>query len=487
MRTDSERSAPDAAAEAHRLLETARREARAGSRASAWAACRAAAAIGRRTGDAVVVATAATLLTDRELVEWRTAPDRQAMCVEALRMLGAPGDDDPITRALRERVEAQLEALSTGWAEHVAVSRERLSPADVDERFASLRVAHGRAVGPGAAAARLVMADEAMAIGRAGDDDEVLAYGRLWRLDSLVQLGRRLEFNTTLGEFSGLVERLASPTWTWRLANVHACLALLEDRLDDVPAAVAAAERAGVEAGVSDAAFFDLILRSHVAQRTGVGVARVEAEVRAVIVDGPLLAQGWRAVLLADLGRADEAVAVWHTLAPHIAELPPESNEVLVATVGHARLAILADDRERAAVVLELLRPYAHLHVAGPATTPYGGPVSLTLAALANYLGDRVAARDWADDARERAEAMGAPWFVASSRAVLRGGTTLAPLSPRETEVARRVAAGDSNRAIADSLFLSERTVEQHVRNIMHKLALPNRTAVATWVARSGR
>jgi non-specific serine/threonine protein kinase len=54
-------------------------------------------------------------------------------------------------------------------------------------------------------------------------------------------------------------------------------------------------------------------------------------------------------------------------------------------------------------------------------------------------------------------------------------------LSPRELEVARLVADGLANKAIAARLHLSVRTVEVHVRHVLAKLALDNRTQLATW------
>jgi DNA-binding CsgD family transcriptional regulator/tetratricopeptide (TPR) repeat protein len=54
-------------------------------------------------------------------------------------------------------------------------------------------------------------------------------------------------------------------------------------------------------------------------------------------------------------------------------------------------------------------------------------------------------------------------------------------LSPREVEVLRLVAAGKTNHAIATELFLSERTVERHVSNILTKLDVGSRTAAAAY------
>ena len=57
------------------------------------------------------------------------------------------------------------------------------------------------------------------------------------------------------------------------------------------------------------------------------------------------------------------------------------------------------------------------------------------------------------------------------------------PLTAREEEVLRLVARGGTNREIADRLSISENTVKFHMRGILDKLHLRNRTEVAAWVA----
>ena len=56
------------------------------------------------------------------------------------------------------------------------------------------------------------------------------------------------------------------------------------------------------------------------------------------------------------------------------------------------------------------------------------------------------------------------------------------PLTAREGDVAALVARGLTNKRIAETLFISERTAENHVQHILTKLGLANRTQIATWV-----
>lgn len=59
-------------------------------------------------------------------------------------------------------------------------------------------------------------------------------------------------------------------------------------------------------------------------------------------------------------------------------------------------------------------------------------------------------------------------------------------LGEREREVLVELAAGRTNREIAQRLFISENTVRNHVKNILAKLHLANRTQAAAYAIREG-
>jgi DNA-binding CsgD family transcriptional regulator len=61
------------------------------------------------------------------------------------------------------------------------------------------------------------------------------------------------------------------------------------------------------------------------------------------------------------------------------------------------------------------------------------------------------------------------------------------PLSRRERDVAKLVAAGMTNRQIGERLFISSRTVDGHVERIRNRLGVRSRTEVATWALERGR
>jgi DNA-binding NarL/FixJ family response regulator len=71
-------------------------------------------------------------------------------------------------------------------------------------------------------------------------------------------------------------------------------------------------------------------------------------------------------------------------------------------------------------------------------------------------------------------------------RRVARTATGANPLSEREREVLQLVARGYTYRQAGTELFIAEKTVENHVRNILGKLHLSRRAELIRWAADHG-
>lgn len=65
-------------------------------------------------------------------------------------------------------------------------------------------------------------------------------------------------------------------------------------------------------------------------------------------------------------------------------------------------------------------------------------------------------------------------------------GESVRTLSRREREVLREVALGSTYKEIGETLFISEKTVENHVRSILDKLRLRRRSELIRWAVRRG-
>jgi DNA-binding NarL/FixJ family response regulator len=75
---------------------------------------------------------------------------------------------------------------------------------------------------------------------------------------------------------------------------------------------------------------------------------------------------------------------------------------------------------------------------------------------------------------------------AAAGRATPETDDAAEPISPREREVLRLLAAGYSNREIARALFIAEGTVKNHVSNILTKMCVRDRTRAVLKAAERG-
>jgi DNA-binding CsgD family transcriptional regulator len=116
-------------------------------------------------------------------------------------------------------------------------------------------------------------------------------------------------------------------------------------------------------------------------------------------------------------------------------------------------------------------------------------------AALLAAGGDRIQAAEHLDTAHRRAQELGAAHLVAEAddlarRARLRVGAAPADnpyrLTAREREILALVAEGLTDRAIGGRLFISHRTVERHVSNLLAKLAADRRSELVATALREG-
>src|SRR5262245_1147408 len=210
----------------------------------------------------------------------------------------------------------------------------------------------------------------------------------------------------------------------------------------------------------------------------------------------PVPALRWATTFLASRGAEDEAGACAERLA---AVSSGSANAEALAAIAHAlgEMALLNDDAEQAARqflhALELLREL-ELPLDRAETQLRAG---VSLAAV----GERETAVERLTDAYRTARKLGARPLAARARSELEllgeqvdrrrsravnGGLEEGGLSGREPGVVRLVAVGRTNREIASDLFLSPRTIDMHVRNILTKLDCRSRTDATRKAAELG-
>jgi len=161
---------------------------------------------------------------------------------------------------------------------------------------------------------------------------------------------------------------------------------------------------------------------------------------------------------------------------------------MLSAVAGQCRGALLLASGE-AGPALEVLRrawrAWQELDL------PYDASrTRVVIARCLRQLGDEDAAQMELDSARAAFDRLGAAPDVRAVDALaldtLAGSAvgadpTGGALTPREVEVIRLVVSGRTNRAVANDLFLSEKTVTRHLSNVYAKLGISSRAAATAY------
>ena len=115
---------------------------------------------------------------------------------------------------------------------------------------------------------------------------------------------------------------------------------------------------------------------------------------------------------------------------------------------------------------------------------PYNSARVRVLIGLAcRALGDEDAAGLEFDMARSAFERLGAAPDLARINSQTKGtsGGRTYGLTPRELQVLRLIATGETNRVIASQLALSEKTIERHITSIFAKLGIASRAAATAF------
>jgi DNA-binding CsgD family transcriptional regulator len=185
---------------------------------------------------------------------------------------------------------------------------------------------------------------------------------------------------------------------------------------------------------------------------------------------------------------------------------PPDGMPDRAADVLHRALSGMTDDWSQTLQAAECLHAaalannfkgepaLAEWRAAESAAIRFGAyHVLRTRHSLAKALlaaGERDEARTLLVETWQSARDMGARWFEQQAAKLARGNRIplpedevlprqLAALTPRERQVLDVLATGATNRAIAERLFISEKTVSVHVTNLLAKLGVPNRGEAA--------
>ncbi|WP_405061448.1 AAA family ATPase [Kribbella sp. NBC_01505] len=223
---------PTAADRGRLLLGAGRAWFLGGQRDRAIERCVEAAQLAQRAGDAERLARAALALPEAPDVRW--LPLVRSWCEVAL--AGLPDTDS----SLRAQVQAQLalsQVNSPDAAKPLELSAQALAMAervaDDDALRLALRARQIACSAPEGARERWTLGDRMVALGRRTADLDGTAWGRLWRLDAMVQLGRTGQAWTELDELAKVLARLGDVGLEWNVTRARAALTIASGRFDE--------------------------------------------------------------------------------------------------------------------------------------------------------------------------------------------------------------------------------------------------------------
>lgn len=506
---------------AHLLLAAAGASFRHGHLAAARRACAEALDIARHLGSGELLAGAALALEPCGNATWDG--DIHRWCTEALAW---PTHDD----ATRARLLARLAqaAVYCGYHDEADVASAQAlqladTAGDIDLTISVLAARQLARSGPDHVAEVAELAERMITAGTAERRPASELWGRLWLIDTHWYAGDLAAIAAELPRLQRTTEQVGGPYARWHLLVTRAALALARAEFDDAERLITDAadhfERLGHPAAHGASVSFRLLLghhRGHTEEMLSPAVWDFAEDSR-----WELFARLGRAFALVGAGRLDDAAAMYQRCgAPEGWDVAPMAR--LVAPAVGAQVAAALGLVEDTRLLRERLTGYRGRYVVGGAgASNFLGPVELTLGKCAAALGDWESARNELTAASELCRRVGAPGFRVEAdcelvHALAQGGdsadaarlaertlplasalgmtpwirrlgaatATRDPLTAREREIAVLVAQGLSNRGIAQTLVISERTAQNHVQHILTKLGFANRAQIAAWASR---
>ena len=276
----------------------------------------------------------------------------------------------------------------------------------------------------------------------------------------------------------------------WRFGRVSASVFLSnvlpdQGRVDEARAAI---DRVPAADLATDSNLIDLFDHSHAAVLIAEGKPEPALELA--------LAAGDR---LVKWGATSPTICPWRSTAAQALALMGEHDRAVA--LAEEELALAEASEVRSAIATAALAvgtvgaepDVAALERALEASSSVGSPVLEAKARVAlgrtqRIAGERTEARETLKQAIVLAERSGAKavadqaldeMSAAGGRPRVRDSAGAGSLTSSEMRVARLAAGGATNREIAQQLYLSQKTVEMHLRNVYRKLEVPGRAHLA--------
>ncbi|HEX6621075.1 MAG TPA: response regulator transcription factor, partial [Solirubrobacteraceae bacterium] len=377
----------------------------------------------------------------------------------------------------------------------------------------------------------LAMLTEAVDVSEELGDTEILAEAMAWRVPTFVALGDMASARREVAALLATAEQTAQPFILHVAEHYGSSIALCDGRLDEAEARAHHSHEWSRLLSGSDAAGVYGIQMFNIRREQG-RLAELAPVIRILAADadrgGPW--QPGLASVLVELGMDAEARRELARVVD--AGLDPFRESLWLAALVYLTDACAAlGDEAAAALLYPELAPLSgtnvmigHLVACHGAADRYLGMLAATLGEFdraeqhferAMELNRRMGALTWLahtayqyarmllargpgerdrigallGEAAVLAERIGMPALLGRIRALGSSAPTKRrpdELSSREVEILCLVARGMSNREIGATLFISEHTAANHIRNILRKTSCANRTEAASYAHRNG-